>query len=306
MKKIARNFLVLLFSLIGATSAFSQANTLIEEVKEVPTEIAYTLMLNSTVYGNFIDSNGRSMRFVDTYDRDVFNTIIIHENDSISLSGSWGVKGNSICSKFNYSKHISAKDLTQKCYTMFLSNKAFIITNVAGAEFGTSTITKIQNKNFEFDFTSGKGMTFEELEIVSQSLLETQKEAGNKEVLRKAYSIPKTPLQKPAQVNDACQNFIGAKIIANDGTYLGIIADKYSTDSIFNKYGTYGSEYSSNSIFNQYGTYGGEYSDQSPFNEYSSNGPKIIRGRDVLGQLSVNEFVPTAVNPYTIIAACSK
>lgn len=67
----------------------------------------------------------------------------------------------------------------------------------------------------------------------------------------------------------------GGKIIAEDGTFLGKIEGKYSSDSIFNQYGTYGSKYSSDSIFNQYGTYGSKYSDQSPFNQYTSNPPKI-------------------------------
>ena len=51
----------------------------------------------------------------------------------------------------------------------------------------------------------------------------------------------------------------GGKIIAEDGTFLGKIEGKYSSDS----------------IFNQYGTYGSKYSDQSPFNQYTSNPPKI-------------------------------
>jgi hypothetical protein len=64
----------------------------------------------------------------------------------------------------------------------------------------------------------------------------------------------------------------GGKIIAEDGTFLGKIEGKYSSDSIFNEYGTYGSEYSS----------------QSPFNKYSSTPPKIYTVKNKWIYLTAN------------------
>src|SRR3546814_12979672 len=46
----------------------------------------------------------------------------------------------------------------------------------------------------------------------------------------------------------ACSTIDGAVIVADDGTYLGKVADAYDGKSIFNKYGTHGSPYSGNKI----------------------------------------------------------
>ena len=49
-------------------------------------------------------------------------------------------------------------------------------------------------------------------------------------------------------------------LLAQDGQFLGMLSsNKYQSDSVINKYGSYGSKYSSTSIFNQYGQYGSRY-----------------------------------------------
>ena len=43
-------------------------------------------------------------------------------------------------------------------------------------------------------------------------------------------------------------------LIAQDGQFLGILSsNKYQSDSVMIQYGSYGSKYSSTSIFNRYG-----------------------------------------------------
>ena len=55
-----------------------------------------------------------------------------------------------------------------------------------------------------------------------------------------------------------------AILVASDGTYLGLISsNRYSSDSICNRYGDYGSRYASLSIRNQYGDYGSRYASVS-------------------------------------------
>jgi len=102
------------------------------------------------------------------------------------------------------------------------------------------------------------------------------------------------------------QSFIsqldGSVIIAEDGTYLGKITDKYDSESIFNQYGTYGSKYSQSSIWNQYGTYGGKYSAYSTFNPYTSTPPKIYKNRTYIGYLTVNKYLDNAINPYILLS----
>lgn len=99
---------------------------------------------------------------------------------------------------------------------------------------------------------------------------------------------------------DVCAAILSAKLVADDGTYLGTIENSYSANSVLNEYGSYGSEYSGTSIWNEYGNYGGKYSKQSPFNEYSSTPPMIIKGGKIIGYLSANRSMSGALNPYVL------
>ena len=87
-------------------------------------------------------------------------------------------------------------------------------------------------------------------------------------------------------------------IEAQDGTFLGTLSQNpYDTDSIFNRYGQYGSSYSPLSIFNRYGNYGSLYSDLSPFNQYSQRSPRLfIRGK-FAAFLTKNRYLTPHVDP---------
>ena len=81
------------------------------------------------------------------------------------------------------------------------------------------------------------------------------------------------------------------RIVAADGTFLGTFESEYSTNSVYNEYGSYGSPYSTNSIMNKYGSYGSDYSSCSPFNEYASEAPWIVdKYGNSYGRLSVNRY----------------
>jgi hypothetical protein len=74
---------------------------------------------------------------------------------------------------------------------------------------------------------------------------------------------------------------------------------KYDSDSICNKYGTYGSKYSSDSIWNKYGTYGSKYSTSSPWNKYSSGNdvPVLVdRSGNFYGYFTINCYRGDAFN----------
>jgi hypothetical protein len=92
-------------------------------------------------------------------------------------------------------------------------------------------------------------------------------------------------------------SFSELRIIAEDGTFLGTLENEYSSNSIYNEYGNYGSKYSSTSIFNKYGNYGSDYSNQSPFNRYASNAPGLYDRRgNFYGTLSINRYASGITN----------
>jgi len=80
----------------------------------------------------------------------------------------------------------------------------------------------------------------------------------------------------------------------NHQTYLGCLTcGRYSTESIFNEYGPYGSKYSSTSIWNKYGLFGSPYSQYSPWNPYASDPPVIVDDQgNFYGRFTVNRFHP--------------
>ena len=86
----------------------------------------------------------------------------------------------------------------------------------------------------------------------------------------------------------------------NNDDFLGCYdCSKYDSDSICNKYGTYGSKYTSNSIWNKYGSYGSKYSSSSPWNKFSSSDdvPVLVdRQGNYYGYFTINKYRSDAFN----------
>lgn len=87
-------------------------------------------------------------------------------------------------------------------------------------------------------------------------------------------------------------------IEAQDGKFLGSLnQNPFDTQSIFNRFGSYGSKFSSDSIFNKFSPYGGTFSMQSPFNTTARRPPKIIKNGVVLGFVSSNPTITPRIAP---------
>ena len=103
-----------------------------------------------------------------------------------------------------------------------------------------------------------------------------------------------------------CGKFNGAKIIAEDGTYLGVLGPRWITNSIFNDSSKFSSSWSSESVYNSDSKYGNSYSQVSVFNDSASNPPLIISQEgEVIGKLSVGPIWDNSrFNPYDIKYTC--
>lgn len=101
----------------------------------------------------------------------------------------------------------------------------------------------------------------------------------------------------------ACAALTGARVIAEDGTYLGTVSSPYDGDSIFNRYGK-GSEYASESVWNKFGDYGSKYASDSAMNPYTSSPPKLVKNRQVIGVLTKNKYIAGAVDPVVLGVVC--
>lgn len=119
----------------------------------------------------------------------------------------------------------------------------------------------------------------------------------------KAAAIIVAATDGAAAQSSVCQQLEGAVVATEEGIYLGRISNRYDGDSIFNKYGVYGSKYSGESIWNKYGEYGGRYGQHSPFNRYGTP-PLIIQDKSVIAYLSADKSIQGAIDPVLLALVC--
>ena len=86
----------------------------------------------------------------------------------------------------------------------------------------------------------------------------------------------------------------------NHDEFLGCLdCNRFDSDSICNKFGTYGSRFSSDSIFNRFGTYGSRFDSSSPWNRFSSSNSvpvAVDRQGTFYGYFTINRFRTDAIN----------
>ena len=116
-----------------------------------------------------------------------------------------------------------------------------------------------------------------------------------------------SPIAYGGEMNSwECSAFEEARIIGEDGDYLGRLGPSYQSDSIYNSSSSYSTSYSSDSIFNTSSKYGNSYSSTSVFNDGASS-PPIILSKDgtVLGKLSIGpSYQSDRFDPYDIKYTC--
>ena len=107
-----------------------------------------------------------------------------------------------------------------------------------------------------------------------------------------AYIQPDT--SEAHVLNEDLFQFLGCRIIASDGSYLGLVwADTSHPHSIVNPWGQYGFDGSPTSIFNPNCPYGGLRGVFSPFNKSCPSPPSLYREGKFVSYLSDN----TSFNP---------
>ena len=96
--------------------------------------------------------------------------------------------------------------------------------------------------------------------------------------------------------------YYGASVFSQEEepVFLGTIESQFSSKSIFNNVGQYGSNVSSRSIWNDVGRYGSEVSSYSARNSVTSKPPVIIKGNKVIGFLTVNKIIRDGIDPHLL------
>lgn len=91
----------------------------------------------------------------------------------------------------------------------------------------------------------------------------------------------------------------GAVIVAQDaaGTILGRITAADERESVFNINGPYGDRFAAGSLWNEDGLFGNAYGSFSARNAYSRTPPRIVKGGQVIGTLTTNTSLDSAITP---------
>lgn len=96
-------------------------------------------------------------------------------------------------------------------------------------------------------------------------------------------------------------------IQAQDNTFLGkLTANRFDSESIFNKFGQHGNKFSQVSIFNKFSKYGSQFSNWSPFNKFSRTPPKIYLNGKFVAYLTSNKMLKPRVDPDEILEWAEK
>ncbi len=108
-----------------------------------------------------------------------------------------------------------------------------------------------------------------------------------------------TPVTSEPEARQATgQSFIQAE----NGQFLGKLnPNKFDSDSIFNKFGPYGSKFSNTSIFNKFSDYGSQFSAFSPFNKFTTTPPILFLNGQFTAHLTVNSMLSPRVDPDQIL-----
>jgi hypothetical protein len=101
---------------------------------------------------------------------------------------------------------------------------------------------------------------------------------------------------------NVCALIAGASVIAEDGTFLGTLTNRFDGRSVFNEFGTYGSKFSATSIWNTFGQYGSEFGAKSAFNAFTRTPPILVLNGEALAYLTVNQSLTPRVDPRALFA----
>lgn len=97
-----------------------------------------------------------------------------------------------------------------------------------------------------------------------------------------------------------CANIAGGQIYAQDGQYLGLLANSVNSESILNSVGRYGSSVSSTSMYNTVSRYGSSVGSLSAFNSVTSTPPQLYKSGRFLAYVTKNTIKTPGIDPVAL------
>lgn len=121
-------------------------------------------------------------------------------------------------------------------------------------------------------------------------------------------AVPATPTRTSTPTSGGGLTFQDldgrATLLSADNTFIGdVSSNQFATNSVCNKFGTYGSQFSSASVRNPFGTYGSQFSNKSAYNQFATLPPAIVYQGTIVGFLTKNQAFSSRADPDALFAA---
>ncbi|OPG91292.1 hypothetical protein B2I21_34915 [Chryseobacterium mucoviscidosis] len=207
--------------------------------------------------------------------------------------------------------------MKKKLLVVLFASMLFVSGVSAASLWGTykgNDIVRVQYNGSTVRYKDVPAMSYDGRVMIPVSMLKdlgvsyTWDQKNKTIALKSNYVASQTQTYTPAPVIPQAPPSISStvsispselKLYSNDGKeFLGTIStNSYDSDSIFNKYGNYGSSYSTTSITNKYGTYGGEYSNESAYNKYATKPPILTYKGQTVFYVTMNTTIQNAITP---------
>ena len=101
-----------------------------------------------------------------------------------------------------------------------------------------------------------------------------------------------------------CDAVRDARILAADGTYLGLLTDQQHRESVMNKNGPYGSATAANSLWNPSSPYGSASSRKSPMNGHNGLPAQLVKNGQVVGKVMRGSLRRWMEDPAKLVQRC--
>jgi len=185
------------------------------------------------------------------------------------------------------------------------------IMNSGNSTLTVSGMTVPGGSAYSASFTSGtipaggsQQVVIQFAPTVAQGYSGTLTVNGNQTSGTNTIAISGTGMSTPTPTPSTAFHVWGG---GNYTQYLGfftcVFCQEFSSDSINNEFGKYGSQFSTTSIRNDFSPYGSKLSTLSACNEFASNPPRVYNpnGTVYYGELTVNQFRREAITTTSIV-----
>ena len=182
MGSILKHFFLAIFLLRGCVSeqlqdipptVSAQIYSASSNAERLPADVVASVLSGSTVFGEYAEGNADFIEFHDPNGKVELRNIDKNLNNAvIDLTGSWRVRGNAICYDYSTVEYYDGNgaqfiSLPESCASVFISKTG--IEFLALDRSGLSVVKKIENTEFEYDFTSGFVFNEDEIKTASSS-----------------------------------------------------------------------------------------------------------------------------------------